>query len=83
VAVALQKIYSDENIAKSKNIKIFLPVIRAAFLHPEVISNPEDIDPKVTLRLLRDLKDRTKDPALKSQISEAIGWLLEHSKTTP
>lgn len=80
VAVALLKIYGERGIVKSKNIKVFLPVIRAAFLHPDLISNLEDRSPTVTLRFLRDLESKVKDPALKGEISEAIAFVLEHTK---
>jgi hypothetical protein len=80
IGVALSKLYNDRNIVKAKNIKVFLPVIRGAFLHPDLISDPEDRIPTFTLSFLRNLESKVKDAGAKEKISDTIGWLLEHAE---
>jgi hypothetical protein len=83
VAIALPKIYSDRNIAKPKNVRIFLPVIKTAFLHPDLISDPEDRSPTVTLGFLRNLESTAKESALKREISETIAFVLDKTTHNP
>lgn len=81
IGAALPRIYKKKDMVKAKNVRIFLPVIQAAFLHPELISNQQDRMPTATLRLLRDLESKTNDPKIKSDISKMIDWLSEHEKS--
>jgi hypothetical protein len=84
VGVALLRIFSEKDIADPDNVKIFLPVIREAFLYPEFVSRPENRIPTTTLPLLRDLERRLKgNPAMEKEISETISSLLENKKQKP
>ena len=77
IAPALRKIYRPNALKRSKNIRVFLPVIRAAFLYPELIANEDDRVPTDTLKLLQDLENSTRDPKTKAGISEVVAWLKE------
>ena len=69
ISVALLKIYTKDEIYDQANINRFLPIIRAAFSFPEVLSAQERT-PKVTLPLLSRLESKTADPELKKKILE-------------
>lgn len=76
VSIALLKIFNKGAIYKPKNIRQFLPVIRAAFESPELISQAEDKQPIVTISLLKKVRKKVKDRYLKTQITQTINIIL-------
>ena len=80
VAVGILKIYKKSELAKSKNIKIILPVIRESFLYPNLIENEADKVPDVSLSLLRDFESNVKNASLKEEITKSINLILEKTK---
>jgi len=70
VSIALLKILSEQEMRKPEEIRKMLPLIRGAFIAPQIIPVEGDRTPDVTLLLLNHLKDVVQDPALKSEVSE-------------
>jgi hypothetical protein len=78
VSVALLKIYSKEEMENPENIKVFLPVIRSAFLYPNLIP-AGDREPRVTLPLLARLEKNVGNPELKRDIGTLISSIKEQT----
>lgn len=79
VSIALLKIYDAEALQNPKNIKNYLPIIRAAFTSPKIIELIENRKPEVTIFLLTYLEGRVKDENLKTQISDVIKFIKEET----
>jgi hypothetical protein len=67
-AIGIIKIYTQDDLLKPANVNAYLPVIRAAFQFPNLISRKDDRDPKATILLLRYLGSNVKDAALRKQV---------------
>lgn len=80
-AIALLKIYDAEGLQNPENVRNYLPIIRAAFDAPAIVSVPENKKPEVTLFLLSYLQERIKDDVLKAGISEAAVYIKEKTLT--
>jgi hypothetical protein len=78
VSVALLKIYSKEEMENPENIKVFLPVIRSAFLYPNLLP-AGDREPRVTLPLLARLEKNVGNPELKRDIGTVISSIKEQT----
>lgn len=63
VSVALLKILGPDELTDPERVTEYVPVIRAAFAHPESISLGANKDPRVTLFLLDSLLQKTLEPA--------------------
>ena len=74
VAVALLKLYSEEELKKPENIKQFLPLIRDSF-PPSLEDQWCNREPKVTIFLLHWLEREVTDREIKREIAETIKTL--------
>jgi len=77
VAIALLKIFDAEDLSKPDTIRRILPVIRDAFVAPEIISIAEDRKPKVTLFVLTYLEHQVSTPDLREEISKTMDFVKE------
>lgn len=75
VAIALRKIYVGKSIAKEKNIRAFLPVIKGAFEYPKLIEGAENQSPVETFKLLDEIKIKTSDKLLETEIKRTINFI--------
>jgi hypothetical protein len=80
VSIALLKILDEQALNNPQQIRKFLPLIRTAFLAPQIIAIAEDKKPAVTLFLLRYLEANVQDGNLKNEIAQLMGFIKE--KTT-
>jgi hypothetical protein len=77
VSVALVKILSEEDMKNAQEIRKILPLIRGAFLAPQIITIPEDRKPAVTLLLLSKLEATAQDEILKKEILDLKDFVRE------
>jgi hypothetical protein len=77
LSIALLKIYSEKELKDPQNIKLYLPMIKGAFLGSTMIQISEDRKPRVTLFLLKYLRNEIKDKELIKEVSETIQTLEE------
>lgn len=77
VSIALLKILDEKSLSNPQQIRKFLPLIRTAFLAPEIIAIAEDKKPAVTLFLLRYLEVNVQDGNLKNEIIQLMGSIKE------
>lgn len=80
-AISLLKVLKDEEVTDPAKVKLFLPLMHAAFDSPNSITLPEDRQPQVTLLLLNYLKQEVGDLKLKKEIDLVISFIKE--KTSP
>ena len=80
VSIALVKILREDELSDPRKVRTFLPLIRLAFLNPDLISIADDRKPKVTLFLLRHLENEVKDRGLKAEISQLMNFVKEKTK---
>jgi hypothetical protein len=79
-AVALLKIYGKEGLKQPSTLTAALGLIREAFSYPNVISNPEDKKPDVTLLLLQALSDETESSETKRDIGEVLDFVKQKAR---
>jgi len=79
VAIALQKIFNKQELQSPENIQKFLPVIRSAFLYPELIPKAYKM-PKVTIALLSRLERDVNDAQIKRDISDVRQFVVEQTR---
>jgi hypothetical protein len=77
VSIALLKILGEDELAKPERIRTLIPLVRAAFLEPKLISLAEDRKPNVTVFLLKHLKQEAKDPQLKKEVSDLTDYVKQ------
>jgi hypothetical protein len=80
VSVALLKILSEEDLAKTSTVRALLPVIRDSFDQRQFISIEADKQPKVTLFLLSYLRQRIDDPQTQHDIEQTVRYVQEKTK---
>jgi hypothetical protein len=80
VSIALLKILREDELSNPQKVKSLLPLIRAAFLYPNLISIADDRKPKVTMFLLRNLERDARDARLKAEISQLMNFVTEKTK---
>jgi hypothetical protein len=81
VAIALLKIYDADELRDPRNIRNYLPLIKAAFVGPRIIKIAADKKPKVTIFLLKCLENEITDPDLKLQVFDVIKYLKDKTST--
>lgn len=77
VSIALIKILSEPEMRNPRKIREFLPLIRTAFLAPQIITVPEDKKPAVTLLLLSYLESTVQDGILKKEIVDLTDFIKD------
>jgi hypothetical protein len=82
VGVAIQQIYKGRSLYSADHIRTFLPVIEEAFKYPNLIENPEDKTPNVSLALLLRLRNRVKDHFLNMEITKTLNAIQFGTKET-
>ena len=80
IGVAVIKIYPGKSLYHADNIRTFLPVIQEAFKYPELIENPSDKNPRVTIALLHRLQIRIKDHFLHLEITRSLNEVMFATK---
>ena len=73
------KILSEEDMKNAQEIRKILPLIRGAFVAPQIITVPEDKKPAVTLLLLNYLEAAVQDGALRKEIVDLIEFVKERT----
>ncbi len=81
VAVALIKVLSDEDLGNPQTIRRSLSVVREAFAYPQLISLPEDKEPRVTLFFLSSVLEKTHDQSLKEDISQTRRFIEQETSS--
>jgi hypothetical protein len=79
VSIALLKIYDEDSLKDSQNVRNYLPIMRAAFIAPRIVRLAEDRKPKITMFLLKYLEREITDRNLKAQIADAIKYIGEQT----
>jgi hypothetical protein len=77
VSIALIKILNEEDLRNPEEVRKILPLIRAAFVAPQIITVPEDKKPAVTLLLLNYLETTVQDGILKKEILDLKDFVRE------
>jgi hypothetical protein len=77
VSIALIKILNEQDMRNPQKIREILPLIRTAFLAPQIIAAPEDKKPAVTLLLLNYLETNVQDGLLKKEIVDLADFIKE------
>ncbi len=80
VGAAIQQIYQGKSLYKADHIRTFLPVMEEAFKYPDLIENPEDKTPIISVALLRRLKGGVKDHFLNMEITKTLNVIQFHTK---
>lgn len=75
VSIALLKILEDRELTSPDKVRDFLPLIRDAFSHPEIISIEADKSPRVTLFLLNYVLQSTADAQMQHEIQQTIDFI--------
>ena len=83
VSIALVKILKEEELKNPQEIRKILPLIRGAFVAPQIITVPEDKKPAVTLLLLNYLEAAVQDGALRKEIVDLIEFVKERTAAAP
>jgi hypothetical protein len=68
-AIALVKIFGEQELLQPKNLHRSLQIIHGAFSAPCLIEIESDRKPSITLFVLRDLEGRVKDETLRKEIT--------------
>ena len=74
-AIALVKIFSKEDLATPSTVRRILPIIKAAFEQPKIITYEKDRAPDFTIILLRHLSDNIRDPKLRQAIDQTTQYV--------
>lgn len=77
VSIALLKILDEQDLRNPQQMRKFLPLIRSAFLAPQIITIAEDKKPAVTLFLLGYLEANVQDGNLKNEIAQLMRSIKE------
>lgn len=75
VSIALLKILENRDLTNPDKVRDFLPIVRDAFSHPEIISIEADKNPKVTLFLLSYMLENTPDAQTQHEIQQAMDFV--------
>jgi len=75
VASGLLQIYGSERLTDFRTIRVYLPVVRAAFSEPCLIDESQSVRPRSTLALMHWLSAHNPDPTLGPVISNLIDEL--------
>jgi hypothetical protein len=73
----LLKILDEPDMADPKTLEAFLPLIRDSFSYHPIISVQVNQEPKVTLFLLKNLKESIHDAQTERDIEETIKFVNE------
>ena len=78
ISIALLKILDEKELRDPKKLRKILPLIRDAFVKPEIVSIPEDRKPKITLFLLGHLGN-VSDPVIQEQLIQITKFVKEQT----
>ncbi|HEY3128882.1 MAG TPA: hypothetical protein VGL91_05450 [Acidobacteriota bacterium] len=78
VSIALLKILDEKALSDPRKLRRILPLIRGAFVRPEIVPIREDRKPKITLFLLRHL-GKVSDPAIQEQIIQTTQFVKDQT----
>lgn len=77
VSIALIKILDERDLDNPQIVSDFLPIIRDSFAQPQLISEEVNKKPKVTLVLLRYLRQNVSNAQTQKDIEETIRFVTE------
>ena len=77
VSIALIKILNEKDLSNPEEIRKILPLIRGAFVAPQIITIPEDKNPAVTVLLLGHLGAIAQDGVLRKEIADLREFIEE------
>jgi hypothetical protein len=83
ISIGLIKALDEKDFKNPAVIKSIMPLISQAFSYPQLISIPEDRNPKVTLFLLKNIEGNISDTELKQQITTLSHSLSERFPISP
>lgn len=70
LAIAIIKLHDPEELKDPEKVRRFLPLLKGAFAHPDLIQRALDKEPQVTLILLVYLSRETPDPELQLEAAQ-------------
>ena len=74
-AIAILKIVGEPNLTDPKTVKAILLTINSAFFSPQRIAIAEDRNPRVTLFLLKYLKQNVRDAELQQDVLKTMKFV--------
>jgi hypothetical protein len=82
-AIAFLKIHNEEGLSDPSQVRTLLPLVRAAFAYPKLISIPSDQQPRITVVFLRYLLTQVKDPSIRHQIRDTLAFVQAQTAVPP
>jgi hypothetical protein len=79
VSIALIKILNEKDLSNPEEVRKILPLIRGAFVAPQIITIPEAKNPAVTLLLLSHLEITAQDGVLRKEIADLRAFIEERT----
>ncbi len=70
LAIAIIKLHDPEELIDPRNVRRFLPLLKDAFAHPDLIQSPLDERAQVTVLLLDYLSRKTPDWQLQVEAAQ-------------
>jgi hypothetical protein len=83
VSIALLKMSDSRDLSDAQRVRDFLPIVRDAFLHPELITFEADRKPQVTLFLLDYLRRNVPDSQVQSDIQQTVEFVKSKTAGGP
>jgi hypothetical protein len=80
VSIALLKDLSDADLVDPQKVEEFLPVIRDCFSQPQQIELDIDKKPRITLFLLRYVRQAVHDPQVQRDLDETIRFVIDKTE---
>jgi hypothetical protein len=74
-AIALVKIFGEQELLQPRNLHRSLQIIHGAFSAPCLIEIASDRKPSITLFVLRDLERQVKDENLRKEVASTITFV--------
>jgi hypothetical protein len=80
VAIALVKVMNLEDLLKPNVVRELLPIIQQAFIDVDIVKEPSDRQPKVTLLLLSHLRQCVPDEDVRAKIRTTIEFVRQQAE---
>lgn len=80
VSIALVKLLGHQRLTDPEVLTSFLPIVQAAFAHPDLVSRESDRHPRITLLLLNYLRQNVPDLKAQKDIQQTEEFV--RAKTT-
>jgi hypothetical protein len=80
VSIALIKDLNETDLVDPRKVEEFLPIIRDCFSQPRQIQLEMDKKPKVTLFLLRYVRQNVYDPQVQRDLDQTIRFVIDKTE---